>query len=29
MTTFKEVLNDVIEERKHIIKEEMTSGGGS
>lgn len=29
LTTFKEVFNDVIEERKHIIKEEFISGGGS
>ena len=27
LTTFKEVFNDVIEERKHIIKEEFASGG--
>ena len=27
LTTFKEVFNDVIEERKHIIKEEFISGG--
>ena len=27
LTTFKEVFNDVIEERKHIIKEEFVSGG--
>ena len=27
LTTFKEVFNDVIEERKHIIKEEYQSGG--
>ena len=27
LTTFKEVFNDIIEERKHIIKEEFVSGG--
>ena len=27
LTTFKEVFNDVIEERRHIIKEEFMSGG--
>ena len=26
LTTFKEVFNDVIEERKHIMKEEFISG---
>lgn len=29
LTTFKEVFNDVIEERKHIHKEEVTSGANS
>ena len=29
LTTFKEVFNDVIEERKHIVKEEFASGGSS
>lgn len=26
LTTFKEVFNDVIEERRHIVKEEFMSG---
>ena len=29
LTTFKEVFNDVIEERKHILKEEVTNGANS